>query len=47
MNTENSGNLQKTIAVIIIAAIALFFIMATVVKGFEQSGEEIPEDDEE
>lgn len=43
MNTENSGNLQKTIAVIIIAAIALFFILATVVQGFGTTDAPIPD----
>ena len=44
MNTEKSGNLQKTIAIIIIAAIALFFILATVVQGFGPDTD-IPSDD--
>ncbi len=44
MNTEKSGNLQKTIAIIIIAAIALFFILATVVQGFG-ADTDMPSDD--
>ena len=46
MNTENSGNLQKMIAVIIIAAIALFFVLATVARGFDDTDGSLPSTDD-